>query len=344
VNKDYVNRYSDIGMKMNAIQRRAFNKFNEYVYFNRIKLEIIEECFCSGKDFSLLSRYDRFGLPFGTQVCKKCGLITQNIRISEASMELFYNEIYWDLISGKSRKIEFSTPPKTDDASAFILQVLKESDFERLRIFEVGCGSGDRIFQLANMLNLKGVHTESFGCDYSDNALFIAESKGIRTVKGGFSEIAQYGKADVLILSHLFEHLTDLNLALSQIDGLCHENTIIYVELPGIIDLNNKKEYMYNYQDYNVLAHTYNFSLTTLSFVFATKNFALVHGNEFVRAVFRKSPIDKVIIDVSDSYNQVVKALAIAKDKDVIFQRKLNRPYVRYLKNIVKAILNQSSC
>ena len=51
------------------------------------------------------------------------------------------------------------------------------------------------------------------GCDYSDDALVIAASKGIRTLRGGMDELLQAGQADVLILSHVFEHFPDLDEA-----------------------------------------------------------------------------------------------------------------------------------
>jgi 2-polyprenyl-3-methyl-5-hydroxy-6-metoxy-1,4-benzoquinol methylase len=343
MNQKLINHYSGTGMKMNEIQRTAFNKFNEYVYFDKIKIDIIDTCFCSSKNFVLLSKYDRFGLPFGTQICKNCGLITQNVRISDSSMELFYNEIYWDLISGKSRKIEFSTPPKTDDSSSFIYDLINLNQYKKIKIFEVGCGSGDRIFNLSQKLISSGLEVDAYGCDYSDEALILAQHKKINTIKGGFLDIAQYGKADVLILSHLFEHLADLHQALEHIDAICNEETLIYVELPGVIDLQNKKEYMYNYQDYNVLAHTYNFSLNTLSYVFSTKKFELIKGTEFVRAVFRKSKNTNLNIETSNNYNQIIEALKIAYEKDIMFQKRINNKYLKYFKNILKSLINVSN-
>ena len=152
----------------------------------------------------------------------------------------------------------------------------------------MGVGSGHKIISLKNALDKKGYKTELFGCDYSEDALNFCSKNKIKTVKGGFDEISKFGKADILILSHLFEHLPDLKWGLEKIEMLTHSNSYIYVELPGIIDLPNKLEYMYNYQDYNVLAHTYNFSLKTLSYVFSTKNYKLLKGDEYIRSIFQK--------------------------------------------------------
>lgn len=342
MNEKYIERYSNVGLTMNQIQRKAFNKFNRAVYFGEITLDKVKKCFCGSTRLISLSYFDRFGLPFGTQICKDCGLINQNIRISESSMEFFYNEIYWDLIAGKSKNIAFSTPPKIDNSSLYIVESLKSEQARNYVIFEVGCGSGDRIKTLSNHLASLNHSVECFGCDYSDDALQSAADKNITTIKGGFDEIASFGKADILILSHLFEHLPNLNSALEKIDLLCHDDTLVYVELPGILDLKNKKEYMFNYQDYNVLAHTYNFSLATLSNVFAKQNFQLIRGNEFVRSIYKRS-LKKVIIKGKDqNCSNIMAALEQAYNRDLEFDKKRNNPLYVYIRDVIKALLGRT--
>ena len=185
-------------------------------------------------------------------------LINQTVRINNDSMSLFYDKYYWNLISGKQTHINFTTPKKETNELKFISDEININEKE-IKVFEVGVGSGHKILSLKNALNKKGYKTELFGCDYSEDALNFCSKNKIKTVKGGFDEISKFGKADILILSHLFEHLPDLKWGLEKIEMLTHSNSYIYVELPGILDLPNKLEYMYNYQDYNVLAHTYNF-------------------------------------------------------------------------------------
>ena len=42
------------------------------IYLQEIKFKKVSKCFC-GSRFEQLSRFDRFGLPFGTQICRSCG-------------------------------------------------------------------------------------------------------------------------------------------------------------------------------------------------------------------------------------------------------------------------------
>ena len=165
----------------------------------------------------------------------------------------------------------------------------------------------------------------------------FCSKNNINTVKGGFDEISKFGKADILILSHLFEHLPDLNDALNKIELLTHEKSYIYVELPGIIDLPNKLEYMYNYQDYNVLAHTYNFSLKTLSYVFSKKSYKLIKGDEYIRSIFQKGDCEP--FNLKENYNQIIESLKISYKNDLQYDKKHNNPFISYIKNILKSIL-----
>ena len=162
-------------------------------------------------------------------------------------------------------------------------------------------------------------------------------------VNGGFEEIAAFGKADILIMSHLFEHLPDLHDSLDKIEKITHDNTLIYIELPGIMDLPNKKEYMYNYQDYNVLAHTYNFSLGTLSFVLKAKGYNLLDGDEYIRSVFKKGINNKDNIYSKSNYDAIKDSLQLAYEKDLEYEKSCSNPLVNYFKGIVKAFLGKNS-
>src|SRR3990172_9891764 len=91
----------NIGMRLSGIRRAAFNLFNERIYNKIYTLKSIERCFCGDQKLERISNFDRFGFPFGTMVCRSCGLITIDKVLSDDDMPSFYNEIYWPLISGR---------------------------------------------------------------------------------------------------------------------------------------------------------------------------------------------------------------------------------------------------
>jgi len=273
-------------MPLNRIRRQAINKLNELIYTGKIEVEKVNHCFCKNENFEKLTSFDRFGLPFGTQICRECGLISQTIQFKESSLELFYNEIYWPLIIGTNKSINFSTQlPGSNNFIKFIdANIAYKTD--KINIFEIGCGQGDKIIQLGNYLKSK-YKVNLFGCDYSSAALEIAHKRGVLTTLGGIDQIYDKGPADVLILSHIFEHFINLEESLKFINRMIHNDSLIYVEVPGVIDLKNKTEYVFDYQTYTVLAHIHNFSLTTLTNVFSSQGFKLVKGSDYVRAIYK---------------------------------------------------------
>jgi len=322
----------EVGMPLGLKRRSAFNQLNEMVYLGKIKVESVESCFCGSESFQLLSRFDRFGLPFGTKICKDCGLITQTIRIQNDSLPEFYEKIYWPLINGDG---SYSTPRKVGESDSFLLKHVPMPSNE-VRIFEVGCGSGWRISRLAAELRDRGHSVVQFGCDYSSNALAQAERKGINVIHGGMDQLSEAGRADILVLSHVFEHFPDLKLALRQIERLVFDHTLIYIEVPGVINLKNRRDYGYSYQDYSVLAHTYNFSLSTLANVMARGGFGLVDGDEYIRAIFTKNTfIGKPL----SGYQPIIQSLLEASERKERLERHAYGRMRKYLTRVVKALL-----
>jgi SAM-dependent methyltransferase len=328
--------FEDIGIALGCERRKVFNQFNEMVYRGAVKIEPVEVCFCGEHNFQLLSRYDRFGLPFGTQICKSCGLITQTLRIHPDSLAQFYEKIYWPLISGQAK---YSTAPKRHETTPYVLKHIPK-EWKDIQIFEVGCGSGGRISRLAEEIKSIGHLVTAVGCDYSSHALTFAGQKGIQTVHGGMTELLARGKADILILSHVFEHFPDLVLATEQIKMMTHENSLVYIEVPGVADLENKREYLFNYQLYCVLAHTYNFTLSTLAQVMSRQGFELLEGDEYVRAVFRKGQRKDYL---ANEYEQIMLALQRAQEKQLALESRRNHPFVKYLRNVAKALLGREA-
>lgn len=335
--------FDSMGIPLNGTQRRAIANFHDLVYQGKIKIREVEKCFCGSDEYRLLSKYDRFGLPFGTRICKSCGLISQTVQIHPDSLSLFYEKIYWPLVIGRSSdqhtEDDFITPPKSDDENSYLLKSIEPSK-KHLRVFELGCGSGIRISRIRDQLVERGHEVDACGCDYSSDALQQASRKGIKTIQGGFEELESLGRADILILSHVFEHFPDLHLALQQINNVLASGALVYIEVPGVIDLENKTEYDFNYQIYSVLAHTYNFSLQSLVNVMSQGGFHLVEGDEYVRSVFVKGGSAPQFVS---AYKPIMNALERAYDKQKMLEARTNQVVYKYLKSVTKAVLGRAT-
>jgi SAM-dependent methyltransferase len=327
------------GMPLAGIRKRAVNELNEFVYTGKIKVKRVSQCFCKKSDFELLSRYDRYGLPFGTQICLNCGLIAQTIQLEDESMPLFYDKLYWPMNMGSDDpNLQFTPSSSLSEFISLLVSELKTKSGD-ISVYEVGCGNGIRLAHLREVFKDK-LKVRLFGCDYSTSALSNATGKGIETIYGGMESMLEKGPADVLILSNVFEHFTNLHTSLDLIDKLTHDDSIIYVEVPGVLDLKNKREYSYDYQTYTVLAHIHNFSLTTLSNVFAMKGFKLVKGTEYVRAVFRKNV--KIPQPISSNpYQDIIQGISDAQKRNQDYMKRSSNPIIKYGKGLIKAFLGR---
>ncbi len=316
---------NELGIPITGIRKAAFNLLNERIYSGQYTVKEVNVCFCGSKDLENISRFDRFGLPFGTSICRTCGLIMLNRVLLEDNLPSFYSDIYWPLVTGRLTE-KYTTANK--NSKNFIKYLSPSISNEALIFTEIGCGSGQKIVMLKNEYFNRN-NAEFIGCDYSLDALKIAQKKGIKVINGGLEELMpKYEKKiDVLILSHVLEHFVNLKKALNTIDLLTHEGSLIYIEVPGIIDIQNKKRYSCNYQDYTVLAHIYNFSLTTLKNVFRSYGFEMLKGDEGVKAVFYKSSKKSLSGDEENDYNNVMNSLTdlklLANKKSFVDFRKM---------------------
>jgi predicted SAM-dependent methyltransferase len=95
-------------------------------------------------------------------------------------------------------------------------------------------------------------------------------------------------KPDLIIYSHVMEHVLDVNSEIAMINSICHEDTIVYIEVPGIksIHLDYEKNLLKYFQN----AHTFHFSMNALSNIFCKHGFKMYYGDEKIRSIFKKEP------------------------------------------------------
>lgn len=257
-----------------------------------IKLEKVKSCACGNEDFVRVSYEDRFALPFGTKVCRRCGLVVTDPRISEESLTRYYKEIYFPLVVGGAGGdiiqdlVSDDQPEKIYRKAGHIISGLgiKGAD-----ICEIGCASGSNLTGFARLAARGGVKCRLYGSEYEDKYAATAADKGITMVSGGVEDVARHGeKFDLIILSHVFEHMIDLKGALKAIRSALKEGGALYIEVPGILNGEMmQKWYGGDYSVYCVHAHMYNFNLASLNHILAGGGFGLIDGDESVSALYR---------------------------------------------------------
>jgi 2-polyprenyl-3-methyl-5-hydroxy-6-metoxy-1,4-benzoquinol methylase len=297
---------------INAIER------GDIVLLNR------EFCLCGSHKKSKIASIDRFGLNFSSYICTDCGVIFTNPYISKNSLPLYYNEYYHPLHFGTAEPIEnlFS---KGQGAKIFnfVKAYLKSSS---IKIFELGAGCGTNLEEFVNVAKKNNFDVVCYGSEYNKDYVEYGNKKGLKLTSNSIEEYANNTKNrfDLIILSHVFEHLTDPFDTLNNIKKISHKGTMLYIEVPGVLDLKTRYVYNCDFLKYLTHAHTFNYSLSSLKASLNQCGFELIHGNEKVESIFRLNRNENNSFNIKDNnnYTEILSYLTDLESNLVFYQSK----------------------
>lgn len=172
------------GMEISQEKKKYYFKLLKYIFDDKYHLETISKCMCGSRDLEVLSLHDRFTLPFGTLICRRCGLIQLSPRLSGKDLPNFYDEIYWGLIPGENND-ELSTGDNEMGAKIYDFikeHVLPSMQNKTISIIDIGCGNGVKLHEIKRKFELDGVKCIASGCDYSQDAVNLAEKKEYKSI------------------------------------------------------------------------------------------------------------------------------------------------------------------
>ena len=174
------------------------------------------------------------------------------------------------------------------------------------------------------------------GFDYSSDAVDKAREVGLDVDVGGLDEALNSEiKADLLILSHIIEHVPNVETFLTKARQLIADDGLLYVEVPGVLALKDQRAYGQSYQAFCVLAHCYNFCLSSLKSVMADTGYQIVFGNEKVESIWRLSngqgaaPKNAPRTDIL-AYLLECQQLRERKEKTIVYSVK------RFIKHVIR--------
>ena len=283
-------------------------KKGEYIYE-----EVVCEV-CKNDESSIISKYDRYGLPYVSNLCKTCGLIYTSPRFDQSSYVKFYDSQYRKIYTSfprKSSKEDFFKSQKTRGKKVLDFIIKNNPNKKINSVLDVGCGMGGLLIPFKeNNINIYGV-------DYGSDFVKFGRSKNLNLDIGGIKDVKE--KFDVIIYSHVFEHIMDLCSELSEIKKRLNVNGILYIEVPGVMNLD--KNYRNDLNRYFQNSHTYNFSLITLKNVLISNGFELVYGNENVESIFK---ISNVSYSITNDYDRLINEFKKLHFKSImwIFSKK----------------------
>ena len=294
-------------LKLNSIQYdikyQIENKIEEKTYtFEKVTCPI-----CNLNDKELIGEKDRYGLYFPTNLCTNCGLVYTSPRMNQSSYNEFYNHEYRKLYGGKERANDdfFHWQKKFGKRIYSFLENNNLLKNKQLSVLEVGCGAGGII----DYFRQKG-HTVK-GIDLGEEYInFGKEKHNLDLETGTLSSVSITNTPDLIIYSHVLEHILDIKSEILELKKIVSENTIIYIEVPGIKEIHNN--YDYNILKYFQNAHTFHFTLESLTNLMQQHGFNLIYGDQFVMSAFKLGSQKK---DYSSDYVAVNNYFKIIKRK-----------------------------
>lgn len=298
-------RYRNDGqaiLELNDVQQRArrdvLDKIERDVY-------VFEHCtcgVCGGDRFDVVAEKDRYGLPLSAAVCTDCGLVQTNPRMDQRSYNEFYESEYRRLYVGTEGPTAGFFEGQVNQGKKIARFFATEHPFEwhGKRVLEVGCGAG------GILKHLRDLGADVRGCDLGSEYLAYGRDKhGLDLSQGPLSSLSETEKFDVIIYSHVFEHVLRPYEELDEVALRLRPDGLLYLEIPGIHNIqgNYRGDFLRLLQH----AHIYHFTLTSLNNMVARRGFHMVAGTEYVQSIYRQC--EGAARDPVNDYPDVIRKL-----------------------------------
>ena len=193
----------------------------------------------------------------------------------------------------------------------------------------MGAGCGNNLLEFANVAKNYSINNvDCYGNEYNNDYVKYGNQKGLKLVSDSIEEYANKTKNrfDVIILSHIFEHLTDPFSTLDYLKRISHEDTILYIEVPGVLDLKTRYVYDCDFLKYLTHAHIFNLSLSSLDTTLNQCGFELLQGNENIESVFKvnRHTSNPLTLEekTNDNYKEILSYLSELEDNLAFYQSK----------------------
>ncbi|MCK5493740.1 MAG: class I SAM-dependent methyltransferase [Candidatus Omnitrophica bacterium] len=304
-------------VKLNQLQKSIKEQIESKIQQGSYKTEKVNCIICGKDDFEQLSEKDRFGLAVSVVICRECGLIQTNPRLNQESYNEFYNAEFTKLIFGEDRTTRDLFLDQYFHGQK-IYKYLKTSLPKALKdlfILEVGCGPGGILAYFKDLgCSVSGMDVGQERIDFGKN------NYDLNLQVGTLADYKLDRKPDVVIMSHIVEHLLNPNNELERVRSILDKNGFMYIEVPGIRNLSGN-QYDLNFLHLLQISHTYHFSLRTLKNLANKVGFEFIRGDERVHSIFRPCNEKEVY------QNDFVQALAYLRHMEVLRKFFLITPY-----------------
>ncbi|WP_206744768.1 class I SAM-dependent methyltransferase, partial [Brachyspira hyodysenteriae] len=209
------------------------------------------------------------GLPNNHDIvfCDNCSLVYNDFISNEEEFIKYYS------LNSSYNESYHIVHLKNDSYNNEILNSLEKHINKNSYILEEGCGSGDLLYNFY----ING-YSNLYGIDASNAFNAIKNISNINFISGSiFNRIIEYkSKFDMIIISHVLEHLLDIDEIIKNIKYMLNDSGYLYISVPSLMEYSsNFKTPFFSFslehishfceQSINNLANKYSFEIVNIS-------------------------------------------------------------------------------
>lgn len=268
-------------------------------------------CLCGNEDGRLISQVDRYALPVNTYLCRSCGMLWTSPRLNPSSMEKFYRTDYRMIYVGSQLAPDDFFDQQVQHGKQILEFVAPYLEKSNPVVLDVGCGAGGVLIPFARA----GARVS--GCDVNATYLLRGVAEGLELMTGGVESLKHRAPADLVILSHVLEHIADPIRFMDQVCQLIDDGGYVYLEMPGIYWIHR------TYRDTLAFlqnAHLYHYSLSLLNYWMGQAGLQLVKGTEVICALYKKVP-NPPPVRLENQYNKVLLYLVFVELRRYLLEK-----------------------
>ncbi|MCC7146650.1 MAG: class I SAM-dependent methyltransferase [Phycisphaeraceae bacterium] len=221
---------------------------------------------CGGKSFQTLCRTDRYLMGVETSRCAHCGLVMTNPMPTDEALGEFYKKHYRKYYRKLERPdVSYIQRYALHRRAIYTVKFLaaqgllghENGQGAGTRVLDVGCGEGS----ILREIRLQKEKCQAYGVEvYEPFARFTEEYAGCPTYRDLRDVPRSPGELfDLVILSHVLEHILEPVDFLKQLAELLRPGGKIFIDVPDVC--------RYHWLADLHLAHVYHFSPRTLAAV-----------------------------------------------------------------------------
>lgn len=282
-------------------QAKYLNYFNNLSKNNFYKTNCL--CEPSAKSFTIAKR-DLFNFKFDFVICRQCGLIRAKNFLKPDKLVDFYSNHYTHIFSDDylEPKEYFNFQNKYSESRWHIIHLVKEKINKNDIILDLGGCTGGTLSRYIDQC-------ECIVADYDEKFLEYARFKKIKTIYGGIDQVIELNiKPTLIILSHVVEHIVDLDNFYKKLKKISNKKTYIYIEFPALDSLRLGRAK--NFKNELHIPHIYYFTSYWM------ENYLNLNGFK---------------CDYVDKYSCIVASL----DTDNFYKKKYNFKIKNYFKKVI---------